>query len=51
MSRMKAPNGADVSVADDKADRLLRHGFTAAEQEKAPTKKAAPRKRATKKSD
>lgn len=43
--QMTAPNGAKVTVAEDRVDELVRRGFlNAAEATKAPAKKSASRK-------
>lgn len=50
MAKLTAPNGASVSVADDRVDGLLLRGFTKATggESKAPAKKAAaPKKSAS----
>ena len=44
MPKLTAPNGATVSVGDDKVDALVRRGFSQAEKPKAPAKKAASSK-------
>lgn len=45
MARLTAPTGAVVSVADDKADELVRRGFTVADEpKKTPAKKATSSK-------
>ena len=45
MARMTAPNGATVSVSDEKAERLADQGYTPVEEpKKAPAKKASARK-------
>ena len=59
MARLTSPSGVVVNVGDAKAAQLASIGFVpvkgeskaeAADQD-APTKKAAPRKRATKKNN
>jgi hypothetical protein len=44
MPRLTAPNGATVSVADEKVATLERQGYVLVEQKKAPATKAAPKK-------
>lgn len=44
MPRLTAPNGATVSVADEKAARLVHQGYVPVEQKKPPVTKAAPKK-------
>lgn len=46
MARLTAPNGAPVSVADEKVEGLVRRGFTVADERKAPAKPARGRKTA-----
>lgn len=41
---MTAPNGATVNVSAERAKRLLAEGFQAADEKKAPAKKAAAKK-------
>jgi hypothetical protein len=41
MADLTAPNGAKVSVADDKVATMVRHGYQAAEK---PAPKKAPAK-------
>ena len=48
MARLTAPNGASVTVDDDKVDGLLRRGFARVEEKKAPAKKAASGKKSEK---
>ena len=43
MARLTAPNGATVTVSDDKVDGLLARGFTAADEAK-PAKKTTAKK-------
>lgn len=44
MARLTAPNGAIVSVADEKVENLVRHGFTVADEKQATAKPARGRK-------
>jgi hypothetical protein len=41
---MTAPNGAAVTVSEDRVESLTRFGFTKASAPKAPAKKAASSK-------
>lgn len=48
MPRLTAPNGAIVSVSDEKAERLIAQDYTpVAEPKKEPAKKAAPAKKSS----
>jgi hypothetical protein len=45
MARLTAPNGATVSVSDEKVERLAGQGYKPVEEpKKAPAKKAASSK-------
>jgi len=44
MARLIAPNGSTVSVSDERAKTLLEQGYKAADEKKAPAKKAASSK-------
>ena len=45
MARLTAPNGATVSVSDEKAERLTDQGYSPVkESKKAPAKKASSSK-------
>jgi hypothetical protein len=51
MARLTSPTGAAVSVDDGKVDELLRRGFTAEQEKRAPAKKAAAKKTAAPSAD
>lgn len=40
MARLTAPNGSTVNVSDERAKSLLNRGYKAADDKKAPAKKA-----------
>ena len=44
MPRMTAPNGATVSVSDEKAERLADQGYAPVKESKAPAMKSASSK-------
>ena len=44
MARLTAPNGATVSVSDEKAERLTDQGYAPVQESKAPAKKSASSK-------
>jgi hypothetical protein len=46
-TKLKAPNGASVSVDSGRVDNLLRRGFTRPSETKAPAKKATAKKAAS----
>jgi hypothetical protein len=49
MPRLTAPNGATVSVSDDKAARLLKQDYKPVEEpKKAPAKKSASSSKSSK---
>lgn len=41
MARLTSPTGITVNVSDEKADQLKSVGYKAADEQKAPAKKAA----------
>ena len=48
MTRLTTPSGATVSVSAEKAKRLIAAGYKAADDKKAPAKRAASSKSDTK---